>query len=43
MGNSYFKCRIKDNVIQIIEPVKPRFDLEKYVLKFFELKISDNQ
>jgi phosphatidylserine/phosphatidylglycerophosphate/cardiolipin synthase-like enzyme len=43
VGNSYFKCRIKDNVIQIIEPVKPRFDLEKYVLKFFELKISDNQ
>jgi hypothetical protein len=43
VGNSYFKCRIKDNVIQIIEPVKPRFDLEKYVLKFFELKINDNQ
>lgn len=43
MGNSYLKCRIKDNVIQIIESVKPRFDLEKYVLKFFELKISNNQ
>ena len=42
-GNSYFKCRLKENVISIIESVKPRFDIEKYVLKFFELKISDRQ
>jgi len=42
-GNSYYKCRLKDNIISIIESVKPRFDLEKYVLKFFELKISESQ
>lgn len=42
-GNSYYKCRLKENVFSILESVKPRFDLEKYVLKFFELKISDNQ
>ncbi|MFN5431959.1 MAG: phospholipase D-like domain-containing protein [Cyclobacteriaceae bacterium] len=40
-GNSYYKCRLKDNIISIFESVKPRFDLEKYVLKFLELKISD--
>ena len=42
-GNSYYKCRLKENVFSILETVKPRFDLEKYVLKFFELKISDSQ
>jgi hypothetical protein len=42
-GNSYYKCRLKENVFSILESVKPRFDLEKYVLKFFELKISDSQ
>lgn len=42
-GNSYYKCRLKDNIISILESVKPRFDLEKYVLKFLELKISDIQ
>ena len=42
-GNSYYKCRLKDNIISLIESIKPRFDLEKYVLKFFELKISDSQ
>lgn len=41
-GNSYYKCKLKDNVISIIESVKPRFDIEKYVLKFYELKISEN-
>jgi len=41
-GNSYFKCRLKQNSIQILESVKPRFDLEKYVLKFFELKIIES-
>lgn len=43
VGNSFFECRIKDNLIQVLEPVNPRFDLEKYILKFFELKISNNQ
>jgi phosphatidylserine/phosphatidylglycerophosphate/cardiolipin synthase-like enzyme len=42
-GNSYYKCRINNNVISIIEIVKPRFDLEKYVLKFYELKIRDSK
>lgn len=41
-GNSYYKCKIKGNIILILESTKPRFDLEKYVLKFFELKVSDN-
>lgn len=43
VGNSYFKCRLKADTIQILDTVKPRFDLEKYVLKFFELKINDSQ
>lgn len=43
VGNSYFKCKLKDDTILILESVKPRFDCEKYVLKFFELKISENQ
>lgn len=42
-GNSYYRCRLKENVFSILESVKPRFDLERYVLKFFELKITDNQ
>lgn len=42
-GNSYYRCRLKDNVISITESVKPRFDIEKYVLKFFELKISESR
>ncbi len=41
-GNSYYKCKIKGNIILILESTRPRFDLEKYVLKFFELKVSDN-
>ena len=43
VGNSFFECRIKDNLIQVIEPVNPRFDLEKYIFKFFELKINDSK
>lgn len=43
VGNSYFKCRLKEDTILILESIKPRFDLEKYVLKFYELKISENQ
>jgi len=42
-GNTYYKCKLKANIISIIETVKPRFDLERYVLKFFELKISNSQ
>jgi phosphatidylserine/phosphatidylglycerophosphate/cardiolipin synthase-like enzyme len=42
-GNSYYKCRLKENKFTILESVKPRFDLEKYVLKFYELKITDSQ
>jgi len=41
-GNSYYKCRLKENVFSILESVKPRYDLEKYVLKFFELKICNS-
>lgn len=42
VGNTYYKCKLKANIISILETVKPRFDLERYVLKFFELKITDN-
>jgi phosphatidylserine/phosphatidylglycerophosphate/cardiolipin synthase-like enzyme len=42
-GNSYFKCRLKDDTFSILESIKPRYDIEKYVLKFFELKISEKQ
>lgn len=43
VGNSHYKCRFKDDNIQILESVKLRFDLEKYILKFFELKIIEIQ
>lgn len=43
VGNSFYKCRFKGNNISILETEKPRFDLEKYILKFFELKISESQ
>ena len=42
-GNTYYKCKFKGNVISILETVKPRFDLERHVLKFFELIINDSQ
>jgi hypothetical protein len=38
-GNSYFKCRIMDNTFVLFEKEKPRFDLERYILKYVNLKI----
>lgn len=40
VGNSYYKCNLKGNNIFLLEKTAPRFDLEKYIFKFFELKIS---
>lgn len=40
VGTSYYECRLKSDTILLLESVKPRYDLEKYVLRFFELKIS---
>jgi phosphatidylserine/phosphatidylglycerophosphate/cardiolipin synthase-like enzyme len=40
VGSSYYRCRLKDDIISVFDLVKPRFDLEKYVLKFAELKIG---
>jgi phosphatidylserine/phosphatidylglycerophosphate/cardiolipin synthase-like enzyme len=42
-GKSFFKCNLNGNIISISESVKPRFDIEKYILKFFELKIIESQ
>lgn len=41
-GKSFYKCIIKGNNIFILEKTARRFDIEKYVLKFYELKIIIN-
>jgi len=41
-GNSFFKCRVIDNNFIITEKEKPRFDLERYILKYINLKIISN-
>ena len=40
VGNSFYKCNLKGSNIFLLEETKPRFDLEKYIFKFSELKIS---
>lgn len=40
VGNSYYKCNLKGNNIFLLEKTAPRFDIERYVYKFFELKIN---
>jgi phosphatidylserine/phosphatidylglycerophosphate/cardiolipin synthase-like enzyme len=42
-GRLFFKCKINENIISIIESVKPRFDIEKYVVKFFEIKLIERK
>lgn len=41
-GNSYFKCRMMDNTFVLSEKEHPRFDLERYILKYVNLKIILN-
>jgi hypothetical protein len=41
-GNSYFKCRITENTFVLSEKENPRFDLERYILKYINLKIILN-
>lgn len=43
VGNTFYKCTLKGNSIFLLEKTKARFDLEKYIFKFLELKISDNK
>lgn len=38
-GNSYFKCKILDNTFVLSEKENPRFDVERYILKYVNLKI----
>jgi hypothetical protein len=38
-GNTYFKCKRIDDKFQIFKKDCPRFDLEKYILKYSNLKI----
>lgn len=40
VGNDFYKCFLNGNSIFLSENSKPRFDLEKYIFKFLELKIS---
>lgn len=40
VGNSFYKCNLKGSNIFLLEKTAPRFDIEKYIFKFFELKIS---
>lgn len=41
-GDIYYKAKYNNGTFQIIEEVKPRFDLERYSLKYFNLKIISN-
>lgn len=41
-GNSFYKCKVKDNTFEILENENPRFDIEKYILKYSNLKITFN-
>jgi len=43
VGNNFYKCTLKGNSIFLLENAKARVDLEKYILIFFELKISDSK
>ncbi len=41
-GDSYFKCKIINNTFVLTERENPRFDLERYILKYDNLKITFN-
>ncbi len=41
-GNSYFKCKFINNTFLLAEKENPRFDLERYILKYDNLKIIFN-
>lgn len=41
-GNSYFKCKFINNTFLLAEKENPRFDLERYILKYDNLKINFN-
>jgi len=41
-GDMYYKTKYNSGTFQIIEETKPRFDLERYSLKYFNLKIISN-
>ncbi|MFV0179770.1 phospholipase D-like domain-containing protein [Empedobacter falsenii] len=41
IGNNFYKCKLEDNIFQILEKTSPKYDLEKYILKFKELKIKE--
>jgi phosphatidylserine/phosphatidylglycerophosphate/cardiolipin synthase-like enzyme len=40
VGNTFYKCNLKGESIFLLEKTAPRFDIEKYIFKFYELKIS---
>lgn len=41
-GNSYYRCKFNKNTFVLIGIENPRFDLEKYMIKYFNLKIIFN-
>lgn len=41
-GNSYFKCKFVNNTFLLSEKENPRFDLERYILTYDNLKILFN-
>lgn len=43
VGNAFYKCTLKGDSIFLLENAKARFNIEKYIFKFFELKISDSK
>jgi len=42
VGKSYYKCKSRDNIFDVSAKVDPRFDIERYILKFQNLKIIFN-
>lgn len=41
-GNSYYKCKFREDKFILTGIENPRFDLEKYILKYVNLKITLN-
>jgi len=42
-GNSFYKCKKKDSTFLIFDKDHPHFDIERYIIKFINLKIIFNE
>jgi hypothetical protein len=41
-GNSYYRCKTVEDTFHLIEKENRRFDMERYILKYENLKITSN-